>query len=604
MNPLRENASSGASSLRSETTVLNRGPSHPISILEETVQEVAATLRKRLDQIPGDVLRHLPDLMGVSPSWARAAQGFAQLRLSGDQPTRVQAGRTVGVGNKVIPFKIHRDTHMIPGSWDQLNIPVATGLDPMTRRPTLTLQFQHALAFRCIPELRWIPCFFEMERSWSDAWSQAEEEMVAERWNGHEWIALEFKDETLGLRRSGFVWIDGHAFTDEDLSRALTLEPAPVGDQSRGHWIRMRGPAAERFGEVRAVRLNVVAITNHVEIEKFCLGSGNGLPHQKFVLRHEGQILQPMGPFKVVVESGKLGASQNDERTWTEVPSFFLSGPQDRHFVLERNAAQLIFGDGQLGRVIPPGFDNLWVQGLKACHGEQGNLPRNSAVLLGKRPGEMAPFSEGRLVADCGGGQDAPSYESSMMALRSWLTTQDRAVTLQDYVTLVKSRFGNLDRVWAHAEIPTLGSEHSARTVTLTVVESVKNPATLDPALQRAIVDWLEPRRLINTRVVVRAPSVRHIRLQARMTARADGAKVRVRLEHFLNQLCDLGLMLKVDLVETWAMGADLGIENIREIRWLDLATGMTSAWLKLELYEVPAWELDLKIEEAVRPIH
>jgi hypothetical protein len=40
---------------------------------------------------------------------------------------------------------------------------------------------------------------------------------------------------------------------------------------------------------------------------------------------------------------------------WTEVPGLDGSGPDDRHFVLDRETGRVVFGDGEHGRKPEPG---------------------------------------------------------------------------------------------------------------------------------------------------------------------------------------------------------------------------------------------------------
>lgn len=43
--------------------------------------------------------------------------------------------------------------------------------------------------------------------------------------------------------------------------------------------------------------------------------------------------------------------SNGTAERWAEVPDFDLSGPADRHFVLDRPSGRVRFGDGERGRV-------------------------------------------------------------------------------------------------------------------------------------------------------------------------------------------------------------------------------------------------------------
>ena len=44
---------------------------------------------------------------------------------------------------------------------------------------------------------------------------------------------------------------------------------------------------------------------------------------------------------------------------WHRQPNLYLSGPGDRHYMLERSRGRVIFGDGVNGRLLPAGTDNV-----------------------------------------------------------------------------------------------------------------------------------------------------------------------------------------------------------------------------------------------------
>ncbi len=60
---------------------------------------------------------------------------------------------------------------------------------------------------------------------------------------------------------------------------------------------------------------------------------------------------------------------------WQGRPNLFFSGPDDRHYVIERSRGRVQFGDGVLGRIPPTGRDNVRTATYRSGGGQIGNVP-------------------------------------------------------------------------------------------------------------------------------------------------------------------------------------------------------------------------------------
>jgi predicted phage baseplate assembly protein len=60
--------------------------------------------------------------------------------------------------------------------------------------------------------------------------------------------------------------------------------------------------------------------------------------------------------------------------TWQERPNLYFSGPDDRHYVLERSRGRIIFGDGRHGRIPPVGQGAIRAAAYRTGGGEIGNV--------------------------------------------------------------------------------------------------------------------------------------------------------------------------------------------------------------------------------------
>jgi len=119
---------------------------------------------------------------------------------------------------------------------------------------------------------------------------------------------------------------------------------------------------------------------------------------------------------------------------WQEKPHFYFSGPDDRHYVIERTAGRVIFGDGVNGKLPPPGSGNIRARMYQAGGGQVGNVPVGainqimSGVLASSvsnpRPGE--------------GGADGETPQGILSRGANVFRHQERSVSAQDYESLAR----------------------------------------------------------------------------------------------------------------------------------------------------------------------
>lgn len=82
---------------------------------------------------------------------------------------------------------------------------------------------------------------------------------------------------------------------------------------------------------------------------------------------------------------------------WSETEDLASSGPEDLHYVVDRDSGQISFGDGKHGAVPPTGatFDlRLSVGGGIAGHFYRIDVPHGGAVTLTTHPGSLEKPSE------------------------------------------------------------------------------------------------------------------------------------------------------------------------------------------------------------------
>ena len=68
--------------------------------------------------------------------------------------------------------------------------------------------------------------------------------------------------------------------------------------------------------------------------------------------------------------------------TWSGQPNFYFSGPEDRHYVLDRASGRIQFGDGVHGMLPTAGNSNVMAYRYKAGGGLAGNVAAGSITQL------------------------------------------------------------------------------------------------------------------------------------------------------------------------------------------------------------------------------
>ena len=288
-------------------------------------------------------------------------------------------------------------------------------------------------------------------------------------WDGLSWSDLHVDDETRNLRVPGII----NLVAPDDSAPLARFGPSL-------HWLRARlkedGPPGAPT--VAALHLNAVWATQQQTITDEPLGASTGQPDQVFVFRQipvlDGERIEVRElagaranvEWRVLAMDVSAGDPQVIRRleralaaegTQTEIADgglrlirdrhkrvteawtlwygrrdFFLSGPHDRHYVLERARGRLRFGDGTHG-LVPPAGAAVAARLYRTGGGVAGNLKARSVTQLLSAIGGIEAVFNPRPAE---GGADAESLE--MLATRGPQSVRHRgrAVTLRDYETL------------------------------------------------------------------------------------------------------------------------------------------------------------------------
>ncbi|NLX11323.1 MAG: putative baseplate assembly protein [Chloroflexi bacterium] len=119
---------------------------------------------------------------------------------------------------------------------------------------------------------------------------------------------------------------------------------------------------------------------------------------------------------------------------WYSRDHLFLSGPNDRHFLLDRTHGRLIFGDGEHGK-LPPQDAPILARMYRTGGGKAGNLPVQAiSQLLAGIAGVESVFN----VRPAEGGADTETLPAFAERGPQTLRGRGRALSPADYETLAR----------------------------------------------------------------------------------------------------------------------------------------------------------------------
>jgi hypothetical protein len=235
------------------------------------------------------------------------------------------------------------------------------------------------------------------------------------------YVDVEPTQERIGRRKAGeWQWFDAASATwqplsididDAGLARSgpisFTVPPnmqATVLFSQTACWFRVLCPRRHHALRLRGLYPNTVSATNRATYRDEILGSSNGQPGQLFFLNHidvdpsrNDQVLlavheDPQYAVAISVvepataDSTTLGISQPQQQTvaypWTRVDSFLGCGPNDRVFAVDVLGGAIVFGDGNTGRIPPPGTSNVIATCYAITRGADGNMAAYTPACL------------------------------------------------------------------------------------------------------------------------------------------------------------------------------------------------------------------------------
>jgi hypothetical protein len=322
-------------------------------------------------------------------------------------------------------------------------------------------------------------------------------------------------DTTAGLTREGVVRLElprdtlqlrPFALTDPDLGGTRSLPPMLEDEALEAKvlfWLRaFRPDTSSLLPRIRWVGVNVTSVVQHRKAGPFFLGTGNGQARQSFQLPNTPVVERTL---KLEVEEGARFVE------WTEVDGFEASGGDDRHFLVDREAGTVAFGNGLRGRA-PQIGERIRAREWRYGGGEEGNVTPGA---INKLP-EVSGVEVKNLLPATGGAPDE-SISEALERLPGELRRRDRAVTASDFHELALATPGaavGRAETLARFHPPTRKpDEPGVVSVVVWPREDPRHPNAPMPdrLLLRRVCEYLDTRRLVTTELWVIPPTYRRI---------------------------------------------------------------------------------------------
>jgi hypothetical protein len=468
----------------------------------------------------------------------------------------------------------------------------------------------NALADRAIDLYFHIRCSSEKRPYLRDAEDQALLKLTWQYWNGKDWKDASVNDATESLTVPGVVTVragdDIAPWLQSTLGRIDLMGGKRPEIARELYWLTIAWTGGE-FGsqpDLTRLLLNTIFATHTMTLKDELLGSSTGKPDQRFysarrpILRElrlevgepdmpEAVELQGIrateGEDAVTIVRDVQGRVEHVWVRWHEVENWLSSTHRDRHFVVNRETGEIMFGDGKRGRIPPAGTNNVRLKLYQTGGGAAGNKAAGTIVQLRT----TVPYVDSvNNLEPASGGQDMEDWDSLRERGSRWLRHRDRAVTVEDYEDLAKLASPVVAKAKCYSTrdlaLDPTGKELRPGSVSIVIVPHGEDPRPQpDLGLLRRVRDSVYQRRVPDASLVVLGPEYVRISVAIVVVAEAAyaGASVVLRCEETLSRY--LHPVTGGDYGRGWDFGArpresDLyalleSVQGLRYVRSLDV---------------------------------
>lgn len=414
-------------------------------------------------------------------------------------------------------------------------------------------------------------------------------------------------DTTRGLTGEGILRLrlpkqaaDFARFSVDDPDRRGTGQlPPALEDDTEDRvlcWLRAFRPDPQGFrqlGRLAFVGINAVEVVQTQRAGAEFLGTGTGEANQVYRLVHP-QVIAGSLVLEVEEASGWV--------RWSETDGFHTSGPEDRHYVVDREAGTVRFGNGLRG-LAPQIGQRIRVREYRYGGGAAGNVAPKAIDRLVEFP-DLKPANPVRAR----GGADPEPVNEALSRIPGELRRRDRAVTASDFQELALATPGaEVGRAECLPRFHPPTRQGEAAGVVSVVIWPKTDPAhpnapVPDRTLLRSVCAWLDQRRLVTTELYVIPPTYRRVAVAVGVQTKPGYGSEAVRhwvelvIRQYLAPLPPYG-----PEGQGWPLGrrvygpeleaAALQVEGVQFLTGLEVAGWNGTAWevgpVALEPYEV-----------------
>lgn len=254
---------------------------------------------------------------------------------------------------------------------------------------------------------------------------------------------------------------DFREIVDEDESGALThtglvrlVAPFPPEERhllgTSAYWVRARLLQQDwpQSPELAGLFLNAARAKQLRTVEEEILGGSDGTPQQRFQMQYTPVFEQEVRVRTVLTHEDRIRIRTEDGQDavfditdenqavietwvlWKEVPEFFNSKFDSRHYRLDHASGELEFGDGRNGAIPPIGGDNIRAFQYRYGGGKAGNVGVTTIQSLVTAIGGIDAVSN---PLPAGGGSEEATREQMLDLGPAQLNHRGRAVSSSDY---------------------------------------------------------------------------------------------------------------------------------------------------------------------------
>jgi len=243
----------------------------------------------------------------------------------------------------------------------------------------------------------------------------------------------------------------------------------------------------------------VIAVVEGEQVNDESLGTSNGQGNQRFSLFYPKVV----GNSVVIhVAEGPLVNNVPSLVEYQYIPKMFDATTTDRFFSLVLNAAnetEVIFGNGVSGKI--PNAGQTITASYRKGKGLFGNVPANTITQILNSP---SPYLSEVYSTVASGGADAESIAALKANIPAAFSTQNRAVSLNDYKVLVLNIAG-IGKGTAEYDSPTKTVTIYAVPMTSEYLTYSGSTLSVSSAVQDAVIAYYEPRQMLGATVSVAA---------------------------------------------------------------------------------------------------